>query len=155
MFDSGTKRVSCKQPMVAKPSGEADLIAQNKVADLVEWARELLEELGYPQGKVPMQVDSTCAMQMVKQGTGSFKRAKHIKVRFFWLKDLLDQELLELIYTPTDELVADILTKPLMGWKFFYLLGKLLGRNNIEMNLHCHFTEEVCCRLDQSWYGLD
>ena len=74
-----------------------------------------------------MEVDSTCAMQMVKQGTGSFKRAKHIKVRFFWLKDLLDQGLLELIYTHTDELVADILTKPLNGWKFYYLLRKLLG----------------------------
>jgi hypothetical protein len=48
---------------------------------------------------------------MVKQGTGSFKRAKHIKVRFFWLKDLIDLGLLELVYMPTDELVADILTK--------------------------------------------
>ena len=123
--------VSSKQPVIAKSSGEAELIAENKVADTVEWAREALEELGYPQGKVPMLVDSTCAMQMVKQGTGSFKRAKHIKVRFFWLKDLLDQGLLELIYTPTDELVADILTKPLTGWKFYYLLGKLLGNSKL------------------------
>jgi hypothetical protein len=112
---------------VAKSTGEAELIAENKVADTVEWAREALEVLGYPQGKVQMEVDSACAMQMVKQGTGSFKRAKHIKVRFFWLKDLLDQGLLELIYTHTDELVADILTKPLNGWKFYYLLRKLLG----------------------------
>jgi hypothetical protein len=48
-------------------------------------------------------------------GTGSFKRAKHIKVCYFWLKDLLDYESIELIYTPKDELVADILTKPLQG----------------------------------------
>jgi hypothetical protein len=119
--------ISSKQPVVAKSTGEAELIAENKVADTIEWAREALEVLGYPQGKVQMQVDSTCAMQMVKQGTGSFKRAKHIKVRFFWLKDLLDQGVLELIYTHTDELVADILTKPLNGWKFYYLLSKLLG----------------------------
>jgi hypothetical protein len=119
--------ISSKQPVVAKSTGEAALIAEKKVADTIEWAREALEVLGYPQGKVQMQVDSTCAMQMVKQGTGSFKRAKHIKVRFFWLKDLLDQGVLELIYTHTDELVADILTKPLNGWKFYYLLSKLLG----------------------------
>jgi hypothetical protein len=30
-----------------------------------------------------MYVDSICAMQMLNQGTGSFKRAKHIKVWFF------------------------------------------------------------------------
>jgi hypothetical protein len=71
---------SAKQPVVAKSAGEAELIAHTKVGDLIEWAREMLDELGYPQDKVPVLVDSTCAMQMLKQGTGSFKRAKHIKV---------------------------------------------------------------------------
>jgi hypothetical protein len=66
-------------------------------------------------------------MQMVKQGTGSFKRAKHIKVRFFWLKDLLGQGMLELIYTHTDELVADILTKPLQGDLFKKMRCQLLN----------------------------
>ncbi len=137
--------VSSKQPVVAKSAGEAELIAQNKVGDFVEWARELLEELGYPQGKVPMEVDSTCAMQIMKQGTGSFKRAKHIKVRFFWLKELIDQGQIELVYTHTSELVADILTKPLTGWKFQYLLYKLLGWNSSNLNEQVQqVTEEVC-----------
>jgi hypothetical protein len=65
------------------------------------------------QKTVPMLVDSTCTMQMVKQGTGSFKRSKHIKVHFFWLKALIDEGSIELIYVPTDELVTDTLTKPL------------------------------------------
>jgi hypothetical protein len=65
-----------------------------------------------------MLVDSTCAMQMMKQCTGLFKCAKHIKVRFFWLKDLIDQGMVKLIYMPTDEFVVDVLTKPLVGWKF-------------------------------------
>jgi hypothetical protein len=136
--------VSSKQPVVAKSAGKAQLIAHNKVGDLVEWAKQMLEELGYIQGKIPMLVDSTCAMQMLKQGTGSFKRAKHIKVRYFWLKDLIDNGIIELIYTPTEELVTDILTKPLLGWKFQYLLYKFLGWNNAEINNECQFTEEVC-----------
>jgi len=77
-----------------------------------------------------MYVDSTCAMQMMKQGTGSFKRAKHIKVRFFWMKESLDEGKIKLIYVPTDELVADILTKPMLGGKFHYLLFKLIGWSN-------------------------
>jgi hypothetical protein len=93
----------------------------------VGWARELLEELGYSQKKSPMLVDSTCAIQMVKQGTGSFKRAKHIKLFYFWLKALIDEELIEVFYMSTDELVVDILTGPLNGWKFQYLLFKLFG----------------------------
>jgi hypothetical protein len=137
--------LSCKQPVVAKSAGEAELIAQNRVDDMIEWARELLDELGYPQGKVRMCVDSTCAMQMIKQGTGSFKRAKHIKVRFFWLKELIDQGQIELIYTHTDELVADILTKPVTRWKFQYLLYKLLGWCSSKLEVHSlQIAEEVC-----------
>jgi len=131
-----------KQPVVAKSAGEAELIGQNKVGDLVEWAREFLQDVGYSHKKVLMLVDSTCAMQMVKQGTGSFKRAKQIKVHFFWLKELIDEGLIELIYVPTDELVAFILTMPLNGWKCQYLLFKLLGWN-IEVNNNCDFNEEV------------
>jgi hypothetical protein len=140
--------VSSKQPVVAKPVGEAELIAQNKVGNLVEWARELVEELGYAQKKVPMLIDSMCDMQMIKQGTGSFKRAKHIKVLYFWLKDLIDLGMLELIYTPTDEL-----TKLLVGWKFKYLLKKLLGWCHGEMIYDEHVTDEVCCGLDWSVTG--
>jgi hypothetical protein len=70
-----------------KSSGEVELIVQNKVSDLVEWARELLEELGHSQMRVPMFVYSTCTIQMVKQGPGSFKKAKHMKVHYFWLKE--------------------------------------------------------------------
>jgi hypothetical protein len=137
--------VSSKQPVVAKSAGEAELIAQNKVGDFVKWAKVLLEELGYFQGKVPMNVDSTCAIQMMKQGTGSFKRAKNIKVRFFWLKELIDQGQIELVYTHTSELVADILMKPLTGWKFQYLLYKLLGWNGSNLTEQVmQVAEEVC-----------
>jgi hypothetical protein len=87
----------------------------------------MLLEFGYPQETVPMYVDSQCAMQMLQQGTGSFKGAKNIKVQLFWMKELLDNGSLKLIYMPTDELIADILTKPLTGWKFQYLLYKLIG----------------------------
>jgi len=119
--------VSTKQPVVAKSSCEAELIAVNKVGDHVEWAIQLMEELGYPQGPVTIEQDNTCAMEIARQGTGSFKRAKHIKVRFFWLKQLMDEGTVVLKYIPTADLVADIMTKPLVGQRFKYLVAKLLG----------------------------
>ena len=72
-------------------------------------------------------MDNKCSMRLLEQGTGSFKRAKHIKVRFFWLKDLIDDGEIVLIYVPSEELVADTLTKATTGAKFKYLRGKLLG----------------------------
>ncbi len=45
--------ISGKQSIVAKLSGKAELVAQNKVGDIVEWMIQLMEELGYPQTTVP------------------------------------------------------------------------------------------------------
>jgi hypothetical protein len=43
---------------------------------MVDWKTQFMEELGYPQDTVVMLVDSTCAMNMIQNGTGSFKQAK-------------------------------------------------------------------------------
>ena len=98
-----------------------------------------------------MYIDSMCAMQMIKQGTGSFKRAKHIKVRFFWMKDLIDRGQVELVWISTDKLVADILTKPMSGYKFQYLLSKLIGWNNLNddniIEKTNNVVEEVCWNM--------
>ena len=52
---------------------------------------------------------------------GGVLRAKHIKVRFFWLKDLIDGGEIILVYVSSEELVADMLTKATTGAKFKYL----------------------------------
>jgi hypothetical protein len=119
--------ITGKQPVVAMSACEAELITVNKVGTFVEWSRQLMEELGFPQDTVVIQQDSTCSIAMLKQGTGSFKRAKHIKVRFFWLRDLIDAGEVLLKYVCSGELVADLLTKPVTGSKFGYLLKKLIG----------------------------
>jgi uncharacterized membrane protein YheB (UPF0754 family) len=124
-----TAVISGKQSVVAKSSGEVELIAENKVGDMVEWQMQFMEELGYTQGTVTMFVNNICAMNMIQNGTGSLKRAKHIKVRYFWLKGLIDNGWIKLQYLNTAELVADILTKPIIGDHFQYLLYKLIGWN--------------------------
>ena len=120
--------ISKAQPFVAQSSGEAELVAVNTVGNMADWSRQLMEELGFPQEPLLMYQDSECSLKMLKRGTGSFKRAKHIKIRWFWLKELIDAGVVVMRYIATDELVADILTKPLVGYKFRYLRAKLLGR---------------------------
>ena len=115
--------VSSKQPVVALSTCESELIATSTIGCGVEWGRQFLQELGHVQLTIEIGVDNKCSML----GTGSFKRAKHIKVRYFWLKDLIDEEEIVLKYIPSEELVADLLTKAITGAKFKYLRAKLLG----------------------------
>ena len=47
-------------------------------------------------------------------------------MRFFWLKDLIDEGRTILKNVPSEELVADMLTMSTTGAKFKYLRDKLL-----------------------------
>jgi hypothetical protein len=48
----------------------------------------------------------------------SSKRTKHIKARYFLIKDYYGAGEIDIKFCPTDKMWADILTKPLQGQKF-------------------------------------
>jgi hypothetical protein len=123
--------ITGKQAWPVLSACEAELVASCAVGTFVEWTKQFVEELGYQQGTIRVFHDSTCAMAMLEQGTGSFKRAKHIKVRFFWVRDLVDREVVKLVYLESKELVADMLTKPVVGAHFWHLLKKLIGWSRV------------------------
>jgi hypothetical protein len=124
--------VSSKQSIVAKSSAEAELIAASTVGDYVVWLQETLETLGFKGDKAAtLYQDNKAAIVFSEKGHGTFKRAKHIKVRYFWIKDLVDLGLLKVEYVSTDEMIADVLTKPVLGTRFRYLQAKLLGWYNL------------------------
>ena len=103
---SHTMWLSTKQPIVASSTCESELIATCTVGCAVEWAKQFVQELGFTHLTAEIGVDNKCSMRLLEQGTGSFKRAKHIKVRFFWLKDLIDGDEIILVYVPSEELMA-------------------------------------------------
>ena len=45
-------------------------------------------------------------------------RMKHIDIRFQFVRELIQADTIEHQYCPTDEMIADIFTKPLGGHKF-------------------------------------
>jgi hypothetical protein len=61
------------------------------------------------------------------------QRTKHINVRYHYIRELVEKKQIELFYIPTDENVADGLTKPLDATKhqrFVDMLGL------VEINIH-------------------
>ena len=39
---------------------------------------------------------------------------KHLELRWFWLRDTVDSGVIKPSFVPTEDMVADMLTKPLM-----------------------------------------
>ena len=74
-------------------------------------------------------------MSMIRNGTGG-GRSKHIKIRFGWLKERLDDGDFEMEHKPTKLMLADGATKPKQGLEFENF------KNGIGVKLHDQDTKE-------------
>ena len=52
-------------------------------------------------------------------------KSKHIEVRYHYIRDMVQKGAVKLKYVPTEEQVADVLTKPLSRVKIEYFWDKL------------------------------
>ncbi len=57
----------------------------------------------------------------------SGKKTKHMKAKFFFIKDLVDNVEIKVINCPVEEMWADILTKPLQGMAFQAMRVQLMN----------------------------
>jgi hypothetical protein len=57
----------------------------------------------------------------------SGKKTKHIKAKFFIIKDRIDAGEMKVTHCPTKEMWADVLTKPLQGRAFRLMRSKLMN----------------------------
>jgi len=66
------------------------------------------------------------ALSLEKNGRiSSSKRTKHIKTKYFLIKDYYDAGEIDVKFCPTDEMWTDVLTKLLQGQKFRYMCAFL------------------------------
>jgi hypothetical protein len=85
------------------------------------------ESLGYDIKPGKLYQDNISTMRLAKNGRSNSDRTKHIKIRYFFVKQYLDSGEFEMVHCPTDIMIADILTKPLQGDAFVRLRDYLLG----------------------------
>jgi hypothetical protein len=66
-------------------------------------------------------------MALIERGRSTAERTRHIKIRYFWVKDRVDMGDINIVYKPTELMIADLLTKPLQGDRFKQLRRMLLN----------------------------
>ena len=118
---------SARSKIVPKSSTEAELIFLSDFSGELIWTRSFLIGQGLELGPVRTWQDNKSTILLAERGKTSSPRTKHIAVRYFFLKDRIQQGELNIQYLPTGEMVADILTKPLQGEHFRRLRALLLN----------------------------
>ena len=122
---------SIRQKLASKSSTEAELIALSDALGQVIWTRNFLEALGYKMEPATVYQDNMSTMAMIKNGSPTSSRTRHINIRFFFAKDRVDQGEIKIEYCPTEDMWADIFTKPLQGALFIKMRNLVLGINDI------------------------
>ena len=71
--------------------------------------------------------DNTSSMKLEENGKASSgKRTRHLNIKYFYITDLIKRGEVKIEYCPTDAIVADFMTKPLTGAKFFHFREYLM-----------------------------
>jgi hypothetical protein len=104
---------SKKQMMIALSSTEAEYVALSEVAREACWLRNLFEELGFPL-KFPITIkgDNDSSVSMAKNQQ-FHNRSNHIAIRWHWVRELIEQDLITIENCQDPQQTADILTKAL------------------------------------------
>ncbi|XP_035838498.1 uncharacterized protein LOC110908724 isoform X1 [Helianthus annuus] len=129
---------SKKQKVVALSSAEAEFRGIARGLSEVLWIRKLLEDIGFFQ-KEPSKVmcDNTAAIQ-ISENPVQHDRTKHVEVDRHFIKEKLEERIIELPYVSSKDQLADILTKAVNGNAFSSCLSKLsIGDPTTQLEGEC------------------
>ncbi|GJT74030.1 retrovirus-related pol polyprotein from transposon TNT 1-94 [Tanacetum coccineum] len=100
-----------------------------------------LTDYGFQFNKIPLYCDNKSAITLSCNNV-QHSKAKHIDVRYHFIKEQVENGVVELYFVRTEYQLADIFTKPLPRERFNFLIEKLesclpslLNKQNLILNL--------------------
>jgi hypothetical protein len=127
-FNLGSVMISWgnrKQKSVALSIAEAEYMAACEACTEAVWLRKLISDLfdQIPESTIIYCDNQSCIR--LSEHPVFHERSKHIEIKYYFIRDKVQEGEVKLEYIPTDEQKADILTKPLSRIKFAYFREKM------------------------------
>jgi hypothetical protein len=104
--------MSRKQSLISISTAKAEYIVAGSCCTQLLWMKKQLCDYGFTEDTMIINCDNTSAINISKNPV-QHSRTKHIDIRHHFLRDLVEFEVVSLSFIPTDNQLADILTKPL------------------------------------------
>lgn len=119
-----------KQQVVALSTTEAEYIALCEAGKELVWVKRLCKDFDIDVSTAtPVYEDNQSCIKMILNDSQS-NRTKHIRVKYHYTRDLVEAGEIRIVYCPTENNIADMLTKPLGPVRLSYL------RKRAFMELH-------------------
>ena len=98
----------------------AELIGVHDVLPQMLWTLRFLQGQGVKVNGTILYQDNKSAILLEKNGQGSSsRRTRHIQLRYYFVKEHVDNGTIRIEYCPTKEMRGDYFTKPLQGSLFY------------------------------------
>ncbi len=125
---------SKKQQTVALSTAEAEYVSATHVAKQVLWHRSLFEELDLPLPTTSTIFTDNQAAISISHHPEFHARTKHIDIAHHFLRDLIEQKIIDTVYVNTRDNLADLFTKGLardLHEDLTYRIGVMSGQGGV------------------------
>ncbi|GJT92081.1 retrovirus-related pol polyprotein from transposon TNT 1-94 [Tanacetum coccineum] len=116
--------MSKKQDCTAMSSAEAEYVALSASCAQVMWMRTQLQDYGFNYNKIPLYCDSQSAIA-ISCNPVQHSRTKHIHTRYHFIKEQVENSIIELYFVRTEYQLVDMFTKALSEDRFQYLVRRI------------------------------
>nr|GEV98833.1 retrovirus-related Pol polyprotein from transposon TNT 1-94 [Tanacetum cinerariifolium] len=132
---------SKRQKSAAISSTKAEYIALSGCCAQVLWLRSQLTDYGIGFNKISMYCDNKSAIALCCNNV-QHSRSKHINIRYHFIKEQVENGVIELYFVNTEYQLTDLFTKALGRDRIEFLINKLVMRSFTPGTLK-HLTDEV------------
>nr|GEV62990.1 hypothetical protein [Tanacetum cinerariifolium] len=122
--DKLVRWMSKKQNYTAMSSAEAEYVALSASCAQVIWMRTQLQDYGFNYNKISLYYDSQSAIS-ISCNPVQYSRTKHIHTRYHFIKEQVENGIIELYFVRTEYQLADMFTKALPEDRFKYLVRRI------------------------------
>ncbi|GKC53621.1 hypothetical protein Tco_1076366 [Tanacetum coccineum] len=105
-------------------SRKTEYISLSGCCAQILWKRSQLTDYEFDYNKIPLYYDSQSAIAL-SCNTVQHSRTKHIAVRYHFIKEQVENEIVELYFVKTAYQLTDIFTKALSRERFKFLVKRL------------------------------
>lgn len=116
---------SRKQPIVTLSTTEAEFVAAAGSGCQAIWMQRVLKKIGYKGSESTVIFCDNSSTIKLSRNPVMHGKSKHIDVRYHFLRELVNDGVVQLQFCGTRHQLADILTKPLKLESFRELRWKL------------------------------
>lgn len=116
---------SRKQHCVALSSTESEYLSIASVSKELCFIKNFLSEMSFKPLLMEIYNDNQSAQKLLLAKEYSHKRTKHIDIKYHYVKDLVQKNVVSVRYLSTDKMPADVLTKPLGSTKHYHFVKDL------------------------------